>query len=137
MLENAIFIEEVSAEKDNAQYDSYRYYVCGLRLGAEDYTARITIGVKGGKYFYDHALTNIEKGNLIEIAQGFIPNGGQALPSYAESKDTRIIPLLQTNSSKVVDENGEPKVTMLSNVVTPSLRAELEKLGVPGAEDFL
>ena len=67
MLENAIFIEEVSAEKDNAQCDSYRHYVCGLRLGAEDYTARITIGVKGGKYFYDHALTNIEKATSLRL----------------------------------------------------------------------
>lgn len=55
----------------------------------------------------------------------------------SDIKDKRIIPLLQTNSSKVVDENGEPKVAIPSNVVTPSLRAKLEKLGVPGAEDFL
>ena len=110
MLENAIFIDEVGADKDNAQYDAYRYYVCGLRIGNEDYTVRITIGVKGGKYYYDHSLTSIEKGNLIEIAQGFTPNGGRTLPSYAENKDTRIIPILQTNSSKIVDANGEPRV---------------------------
>ena len=110
MLENAIFIEESAAEKENAKYDTYRYYVCGLRIGNNDYTVRITIGVKGGKYYYDHSLTSIEKGNLIEIAQGFTPNGGLTLPSYAESKDKRIIPILQTNSSKIVDENGEPKV---------------------------
>lgn len=78
MLGNAIFIDEVGADKDNAQYDAYRYYVCGLRIGNEDYTVRITIGVKRGKYYYDHSLTSIEKGNLIEIAQGFTPNGGGA-----------------------------------------------------------
>lgn len=78
MLENAIFIDEVGADKDSAQYDAYRYYVCGLRIGNEDYTVRITIGVKRGKYYYDHSLTSIEKGNLIEIAQGFTPNGGGA-----------------------------------------------------------
>lgn len=110
MLENAIFIEESAADKGNAKYDTYRYYVCGLRIGNNDYTVRITIGVKGGKYYYDHSLTSIEKGNLIEIAQGFTPNGGLTLPSYAESKDKRIIPILQTKSSKIVDENGEPKV---------------------------
>lgn len=75
-----------------------------------EYAVRITIGIKGGKYYYDHSLTSIEKGNLIEIAQGFTPNGGRTLPSYAVSKDTRIIPILQTNSSKIVDANGEPKV---------------------------
>ena len=110
MLRNAIFIDEVSAEKDNAHYDSYRYYICGLRIGSEDYTVRITIGVKGNKFYYDHALTDIEKGNLIEIAQGFKASGGRTLPSYAKGKDTRIIPLLQTNSSKILDANGEPKV---------------------------
>ena len=65
---------------------------------------------KGGKYYYDHSLTSIEKGNLIEIAQGFTPNGGLTLPSYADNKYKRIIPNLQTNSSKIVDANGEPKV---------------------------
>jgi hypothetical protein len=121
MLENAIFIEESAAEKGNAKYDTYRYYVCGLRIGNNDYTVRITIGVKAGKYYYDHSLTSIEKGNLIEIAQGFTPNGGLTLPSYAESKDKRIIPILQTNSSKIVDENGEPKVVWHS----PSSRCEM------------
>ena len=110
MLNNAIFIEQVPADKAKAKYDAYRYYMCGLRIGNEDYTVRITIGVKSGKYYYDHSLTNIEKGNLIEIAQGFTPNGGRTLPSYTESKDTRILSILQTNSSKIVDENGEPKV---------------------------
>ena len=110
MIQKAVFIDETSAEKGNARYDSYRYYACGIKIGNEDYTARITIGVKNGAFYYDHALTEIEKGNLIEIAQGFTPSGGRTLPSYAKSKDTRIIPLLQTNSSKIVDANGEPKV---------------------------
>lgn len=110
MIQKAVFIDETTADKDNARFDSYRYYVCGVKIGSEDYTARITIGVKDGAFYYDHALTEIEKGNLIEIAQGFTPSGGHTLPSYAKSKDTRIIPLLQTDSSKIVDANGEPLV---------------------------
>uniref|UniRef100_UPI0040571F8D ADP-ribosyltransferase-containing protein n=1 Tax=Alistipes sp. TaxID=1872444 RepID=UPI0040571F8D len=110
LLERAIFIEEEKPDKPNAKFDSYRYYVCGINIGKTPYTARITIGVKQGKYYYDHSLTEIEKGNLIEIANGFIPNGGRTLPPYAENKDTRIIPLLQTNASKIVDANGEPLV---------------------------
>ena len=112
MLEKAIFIEEVSADpnKSKAKYDFYRYYICGLRIGAEDYTVRLTIGVKQGKHYYDHSLTEIEKGNLIEIANGFIPQGGRTIPANAIGKDTKLIPLLQINSSKVVDTNGEPMV---------------------------
>lgn len=97
LLENAIFIEETPNEKSNGKYDSYRYYVVGLKIGNEDYTARITIGVKNGEYYYDHYLTEIEKGNLIEIANGFIPTGDAPVPSYTKSKDTRLISLLQTN----------------------------------------
>ena len=97
LLENAIFIEERVNEKDNDKYDSYRYYVVGLKIGNEDYTARLTVGVKKGKYYYDHYLTEIEKGNLIEIANGFTPTEGAPVPSYTESKDSRLISLLQTN----------------------------------------
>ncbi|MFI3315483.1 MAG: hypothetical protein R3Y04_07460, partial [Rikenellaceae bacterium] len=49
-------------------------------------------------------------GNLIEAAHGFTTTGNASLPSYTEYKDKRLFSLLQTNSSKVVDENGEPLV---------------------------
>ena len=120
LLENAIFIEEAPNEKANDKYDSYRYYVVGLKIGNEDYTARLTIGVKNGKYYYDHSLTEIEKGNLIEIANGFTPTEGAPIPSYTGIKDKRLVSILQTNSSKVVDENGEPRVVY---------RGSPEKLG--------
>lgn len=110
LIGNSVFIEERPAYKDNAQYDSYRYYVTGLKIGGEDYTARITIGVKNGEFYYDHYLTDIEKGNLIEAAQSFIPTEDAPNPSYARNKDNILFSLLQTNSSKVVDENGEPLV---------------------------
>lgn len=108
LIGNSVFIEERPAYKDNAQYDSYRYYVTGLKIGGEDYTARITIGVKNGEFYYDHYLTDIEKGNLIEAAQSFKPTEDAPNPSYAGNKDNVLFSLLQTNSSKVTDENGEP-----------------------------
>ena len=51
MIENAIFIDELPNEKGNGKYDSYRYYVCGLKIGGADYTAKITVGVKGASKF--------------------------------------------------------------------------------------
>lgn len=100
LLGNAIFIEERPNEKRNGKYDSYRYYVTGLKIGNENFTVLLTIGVKNGKYYYDHYLTEIEKGNLIEIANGFTPTGDAPVPSYTVGEDTRLISLLQTNNQE-------------------------------------
>ena len=98
--------------------DSYKYYICGLKIGTTDYTVKLTIGVKSGKKYYDHALTEIEKGKLLDRIndqadkKGFTTTGDAPLQSYALSigKDSKLLSILQTNSSKVVDENGEPMV---------------------------
>ena len=100
LISNAIFIEERPPYKEGAQYDSYRYYVTGLKINGEDYTVRMTIGVKNGKYYYDHYLTNIEKGNLIEIAQGFTPTEDAPNPSYAGIKDTKLLSILQPSAEE-------------------------------------
>mgnify|MGYP000953103540 CR=1 FL=1 len=118
LIRNAIFIEERPNEKHNNKYDSYKYYICGLKIGTTDYTVKLTIGVKSGKKYYDHALTEIEKGKLLDRIndqadkKGFTTTGDAPLQSYALSigKDSKLLSILQTNSSKVVDENGEPMV---------------------------
>lgn len=111
LIENAIFIEELPNRKDHDKYDSYRYYVCGLKIDDVDYTAKIVVGVKGDSKYYDHRLTQIEKGNLIDNLNS-LSNAVAENSSFlvSDSKDTKLIEILQTNSSKVVDENGEPKV---------------------------
>lgn len=123
LIEKSIFIEERPNEKDNLKYDSYRYYVCGLKIGETNYTVKITVGVKGGSKYYDHALTEIEKGSLLdnidalsttfdakETSKGFGSTPGINPTTLAISKDSKLLSILQNNSSKVVDENGEPKV---------------------------
>jgi len=111
LIEKSIFIEEQPNEKGNDKYDSYRYYVCGLKIGGEDYTVKIVIGVKNGSKYYDHRLTQIEKGKLINSLNGLSNSvaANQNAP-ISVGKDTKLHALLQTNSSKVVDENGEPLV---------------------------
>lgn len=112
MIDAAVFIDELPNEKDNNKYNSYRYYVVGLKIGGVDYTAKLTVGVDAyGNKYYDHSLTEIEKGKLINEVGALSPT----LPSSNKSalsdvKDTKLISLLQNNSSKVVDENGEPMV---------------------------
>ena len=79
-----------------------------------DYTIKVVIGVKQGKKYYDHRLTEIEKTKLIDIinqsASDFTSAGNASLPPYITVKDTKLISILQANSSKVVDDNGEPLV---------------------------
>lgn len=111
LIENAIFIAEEPNTKNKNGFDSYRYYVVGLNMDGTDYTAKLVIGIKNGEAYYDHSLTQIEKSNLIEsiddIKRSFADNEAA---QYSTVKDKRLISLLQTDSSKIVDENGEPMV---------------------------
>lgn len=114
LLENAIFICELPNSKNNGKYDSYRYYCCGVKMGDTDYTAKVTVGVKGGKKYYDHALTEIEKGKLIDNIDGLTsPFDGNQFTS-SDYKDSKLFEILQTNSSKNVDVNGEPLSEMIA-----------------------
>ena len=111
MIEGSIFIDELPNNKNHDKYDSYRYYVCGLKIDGVDYTAKIVVGVKGDSKYYDHRLTEIEKGSLIDNLNGLsnsVADNQDSLVSV--SKDTKLKELLQINSSKVVDANGEPMV---------------------------
>lgn len=62
------------------------------------------------------ALTEIEKGKLLDqindqaVDNGFMSTVAEPNPSVTIGKDTKLVPILQGNSSKVVDENGEPQV---------------------------
>lgn len=109
MISNAIFIEELSNQKGNNKYETYRYYVVGLKIAGIDYTAKIVVGKRGNAWYYDHDLTQIEKGTLINATQSTNSLDKNQIP-LSEYKDSKLISLLQTNSSKVVDENGEPRV---------------------------
>ena len=111
MIEQSIFIEERANNKAHDKYDSYRYYVCGLNVDGVDYTAKIVVGVKNGSKYYDHRLTQIEKGTLIESLNGLSNSVAENQnASISIGKDTKLLSLLQINSSKIVDENGEPMV---------------------------
>lgn len=123
LIKNAVFIDERANEKGNDKYDSYKYYALGIEIDNEPYTVKLTIGVKQGKKYYDHNLTQIEKGKLIDqindqsAKKDFTTVGDAPLQPYvlSEIKDTKLVSILQNNSSKVVDENGEPMVVYHGN----------------------
>ena len=109
MIENAIFIDEVPNEK-GTKFDSYRYYVVGLTIDGADYTAKLVVGRKNEGSYYDHALTEIEKNSLLNLTDGVKADVSDKETVVSGIKDKRLVSILQTNSSKVVDENGEPRV---------------------------
>ena len=98
LIEKSIFIEERPNEKGNDKYDSYRYYVCGIKINGEDYTAKVVIGVKDGSKYYDHLLTQIEKGTLIDNLNGIAKSVAENQNAdVSVGKDTKWLSILQTN----------------------------------------
>ena len=100
LIYKGIFIGETNAEKDDANYVRYRYYVAGLKVSEEEYTVKIVVGIdENGKQYYDQELTAIEKGRLIDIlnqpAEGFTATAGEPIPSTSlTGKDTKLLSLL-------------------------------------------
>lgn len=135
IVESSIYIdsEENTDVKKNPNVSKYHYYVCGLRINGVDYTVRmVEAEEKNGSRYYDHKLTHIEKGKLIDELAFYKPSPtelsstsglgatnrnrptdrGETLQApVSATKDNRLVSLLQVGEvSKVVDENGEPLV---------------------------
>ena len=94
--------EENKANRGNGKADSYRYYVCPLKIDGEDYTAKIVVGKKNGSSYYDHRLTQIEKGKLISslnrLSNSVAENEASPISRY---KDKRLLSILQTNPEEI------------------------------------
>lgn len=113
IIEDAVYVDTVKNEDTgkNPKVKEYQYYVAGLKIGDEDYTVKSVVAVdRDGNRYYDHALTQIEKGNLLNEVDRITSPSRQEVSSLSLFKDKRLLSILQTNSSKVVDENGEPLV---------------------------
>ena len=113
MVENGIYIESRENEdiKKHPDVGSYDYFVCGLKIGGADYTAKIVVAnQRNGERYYDHKLTQIEKGALLSTLSAIHKAGEASNTPLSEVKDKRLLSILQANSSKVVDGNGEPLV---------------------------
>lgn len=120
IIEKAVFIdsEPKNDVEKNPSVVSYDHYVCGLKIGDADYTvhALIAMDSKGNRY-YDHNLVQIEKKKLLDEIQQATSNGDfgttpdtKSTISNSDRKVTKLFSILQTNSSKCTDANGEPLV---------------------------
>ncbi len=120
IIEKSVYVdsEENRDVAKNPNVSEYQHYVCGLRIGGEDYTVLSAIAVdKDGNRYYDHNLTHIEKGKLLDQINDQAVNGesfgttpGTNPTTLNGNKGKKLVSILQTNSSKVVDGNGEPMV---------------------------
>ena len=126
IIENSIYIDSADNHdtKKNPNVSKYNYYVCGLKIGGIDYTVRMVEAEdKDGNRYYDHKLTHIEKGNLIDNNEtAFVQTSSTGLSStpgtgaeernrptnrgeiqaapISKSKDRVLISLLQTNDQE-------------------------------------
>ncbi len=132
IIENAIYMESERNNDPvkNPNVSQYHYYVCGLKIGSEDYTVRmVEAEEKDGNRYYDHKLSHIEKGKLLdELARlnfssstglSSTPGTGagernrptnrgeiQAAP-ISGVKDKRLLSILQTSGTSATVEAGE------------------------------
>lgn len=98
MIENAIFIEEQKNGKNN-KFDSYRR--CWYILWS--------------------CFDKDRKNNLINQMDLVNAQVYDDKATYSVARDKHLLSILQTNSSKVVDENGEPKVVYHGSNYRPLL----------------
>lgn len=113
LIERGVYIDTVANEGNDAKskVKEYQYYVCGLKIGGVDYTVKLVIAVdNNGNRYYDHKLTEIEKSKLLDELDRITSPSSQEENALSAIKDKRLLSILQTNSSKIVDENGEPMV---------------------------
>lgn len=100
IIENSIFIEEL-ANEDLEKYPgvkSFSYYVCGLKIAGVDYTVKAVIANQNnGERYYDHKLTNIEKGKLLSITPTIQKAGMDGNSPLSDIKDKRLLSILQAN----------------------------------------
>ncbi|MDR1974992.1 MAG: hypothetical protein LBQ31_10075 [Bacteroidales bacterium] len=110
IIEDSIFIDSIANEDKtkNPDIEGYDYYVVGLKINGEDYTVKAVIanGTNVEQY-YDHKLTQIEKGKLLDLSAGITSPPTNKDAPLSDYKDKRLISILQTNFSKIIDENGE------------------------------
>ena len=127
IIEDSIYIDTLPNldKAKNPKVKSYDYHVAGLVIGGVDYTVKAVIanGNDGTRY-YDHLLTQVEKGKLLEdvnqqgvisssASSGLSSNGapgeqGNTIPATKGGKtyqspkschkDRRLISILQTKS---------------------------------------
>lgn len=98
IIEKSIYIDTLPNEDKakNPDIQEYEYYVAGLNIGGTDYTvkAAIAVATTGDKY-YDHKLTRIEKGDLLEMTSRLSGAEISNQSPLSDVDDKRLLQILQ------------------------------------------
>lgn len=99
IIENAVYIESQANTDDKVDAEKFDYYVCGMKIGGEDYTVRaVIVTPKEGTRYYDHKLSKIEKGKLLDSLIGITtPGFNQTTSLNSDIKNTKLLSILQVN----------------------------------------
>lgn len=112
IIENSIYIDTLPNEDlaKNPDIKEYEYYIAGLNIGGTDYTVRASVGIAttGDKY-YDHKLTKIEKGDLLEMTSRLSSAEISNQSPLSEVNDKRLLQILQDaqGESRINGENSD------------------------------
>ena len=86
----------------------YQHYVCGLKIGNEDYTVHALVAVDNvGNRYYNHNLVQIEKGKLLDhvngkaVIEGFGTTPSTELTTNSERKVNSLLSILQINPEEI------------------------------------
>ncbi|HHT7859298.1 LPD3 domain-containing protein [Pasteurella multocida] len=112
IIENAVYIDTLPNKevRKNPDVKEYEYYLAGLKIGGEDYTVRAVVGVSttGDKY-YDHKLTKIEKGNLLEMTSRVSTAEISSSSPLSDVNDKRLLQILQQQNAELEQIHSQIK----------------------------
>ncbi|HBC28886.1 MAG TPA: hypothetical protein DC006_04315, partial [Prevotellaceae bacterium] len=103
IIENAIYVTSQRNTDTKVDAEKFDYYVCGLNIGGVDYTVRaVFVTPKDGTRYYDHKLTRIEKGKLLDSLFGITnPGFNQTTSPVSDGKDKKLLSILQEKAREI------------------------------------
>ena len=115
------------AEGRSPHFRKYSHLAAGIQIDKDPHTVHIILGENGGQWYYSHILLHIEKGRLLECIRQTNP-GSPTVASLSNIKDTTLLRLLQADSSKTIDEHGEPKPVFQRPIPEEKVFPSLEEI---------
>lgn len=122
IIKNSIFVYAEENQKAKKSFDYYEYYLTDIDVDGNSYVVKSAVGVRKGRRYYTFNLSEVkDKGAFINSrpVSDIQPGRPTSQGSLSDIKDTRLLSILQADSSKVVDENGEPMVVYHGTAASP------------------
>ncbi|POY42905.1 phage tail tape measure protein [Avibacterium endocarditidis] len=108
IIEEAIYIDTLQNEdkEKHPNIQRYDYYVAGLNIGGDNYTVKAVVSTaKDGSRYYDHKLSEIEKGELLSRTSRITTPVDKSNSPFNEFDDKRLLQILQDKSAVENEEN--------------------------------